>query len=353
MTLRLGMLGMHHPHAVGMARQIAAHPNEFELIAGWDRDTEIAAARRREWGPDHARFEVLGSAAAVLERELDGVVVEGRVHENVALARLGVERELSVMLEKPAGVNLADYQTLVARAREQGLRVQLIYLFRYMNAVVEMLRLATSGALGEIYEFRARMPKDVRLYDEYVPWYFGYQGGMYFEMAGHVVDMMVTMLGRPEQITPFLAQHRNDKTDWTDHGVAVFEYPRAFGIIEVNALEIAPDARHFEVYGSRGACTIPNLGSGHLANAMTQPLDIYLENGAYPDGTVESPVAGWRRLDLPVATLQITDLREFAACVAGDQDPEYSFEHDLIVHEVLLRSSGVTVTDRRLDGALD
>lgn len=343
MTLRLGMLGMHHPHAVGMARQIAAHSDEFELVAGWDRDADVAATRRDEWGTDHPRFAVLDSAEAVLSQDIDGVIVEGHVHENVALARLAVEKGLPVMLEKPAGVNLTDYQELVARAREQGVRVQLIYLFRYMSAVVEMLRLATSGALGDIYEFRARMPKDVRLYDEYVPWYAGYEGGMYFEMAGHVVDMMVTMLGRPERITPFLAQHRENKTAWTDHGVAVFEYPRAFGIIEVNALEIAPDARHFEVYGSRGACTIPNLGSGHLANATTQPLDIYLEDGAYPEGTIDSPVAGWRRLDLPAATLQIRDLREFAACLAGEKEPEYSFEHDLVVHEALLRSSGVEV----------
>jgi len=350
MTLRLGMLGMHHPHAVGMARQIAAYPNEFELVAGWDHDSEVAAARQCEWGPDHARFEVLDSAVAVLERELDGVVVEGRVYENVALAQLAVERALPVMLEKPAGVNLIDYQTLVADAREQGLCVQLIYLFRYMSAVVEMLQLAASGALGEIYEFRARMPKDVRLYDEYIPWYSGYQGGMYFEMAGHAVDIMVTMLGRPERITPFLTQHRDDKISWTDHGVAVFEYPRAFGIIEVNALEIAPSTRHFEVYGSRGACTIPDLGSGHLDNPTTQPLDVYLEDGAYPDCTVESPVAGWRRLDLSAAILQITDLREFAACVAGGKAPQYSLEHDLIVHETLLRSSGVTVTDSRFEG---
>ncbi|MEZ6070000.1 MAG: hypothetical protein R3C10_06905 [Pirellulales bacterium] len=205
-----------------------------------------------------------------------------------------------------------------------------------------MLRLATSGALGEIYEFRARLPKDVRLYEEYVPWYSIYQGGMYFEMAGHIVDMMVTMLGRPERITPFLAQHRSHSTRWVDHGVAVFEYPRAFGIIEVNALEIA---RCAALRGLRqpSACTIPNLGSGHLANSATQPLDFYLDDGGYPEGSVDSPIAGWRRLDLPAAVLQITDLREFAACVAGQREPQYSFEHDLVVHEALLRSSGVSV----------
>ena len=345
MALRLGMLGMEHTHAEGMARQIAAHPNEFQLVGGWDYDAEVATVRRQEWGPDHSQFEVLDSVAAVLEREPDGVIVEGRVQENVALAQLAIEYGLPVMLEKPAGPGLAGYQTLVARAREQGLCVQMIYLFRYMSAVTEMLRLATSGALGEIYEFRARMPKDLRLYEEFIPAYSDYQGGMFFEMAGHVIDMMVTMLGRPDRITPYLAQQRHHQTSWTDHGVAVFEYPRAFGIVEVNALEIAPSGRHFEVYGSRGACTIADLGSGHLANASTQPLDIYLENGEYPDGTVESPVIGWGRLDLPAATLQITDLREFAACVTKEKAPEYSMEHDLIVHETLLRSSGVINTD--------
>jgi hypothetical protein len=108
-------------------------------------------------------------------------------------------------------------------------------------------------------------------------------------------------------------------------------YSHAWGLIEVPALEVAPHSRRIEVYGTRGACVIPHLGSGHLANRDVQPIEVY--RAGEPD---------WRCIDLPARTLQISELREFAACVAGKKAPDYSMEHDLHVQEVLLRSCGVS-----------
>jgi hypothetical protein len=98
----------------------------------------------------------------------------------------------------------------------------------------------------------------------------------------------------------------------------------------VPALEVAPHARRIEVYGTAGACAIPHLGSGHLANKNVQPIEVY-----------RAGRANWERRDLPARTLQIADLREFAACVAGTKQPDYSPEHDLHVQETLLRASGM------------
>jgi hypothetical protein len=39
--------------------------------------------------------------------------------------------------------------------------------------------------------------------------------------------------------------------------------------------------------------------------------------------------------------LQLADLREFAACVRGKKDPDFSPEHDLAVQEALLRACGM------------
>jgi hypothetical protein len=41
------------------------------------------------------------------------------------------------------------------------------------------------------------------------------------------------------------------------------------------------------------------------------------------------------------AALQIADLREFAAVVAGKKAPDFSVDHALIVQEALLRASGM------------
>ena len=49
----------------------------------------------------------------------------------------------------------------------------------------------------------------------------------------------------------------------------------------------------------------------------------------------------WERIDLPAETLQIRDLREFAACIAGKKEPDFSLDHDLSVQEALLKASGM------------
>jgi predicted dehydrogenase len=331
MPVRLGMLGMWHVHADGIVRQVVAHPDEFRLVGFYDSDPEVVAARRRRWGPTVPDFRVFDRPEILLSEPLDGVVVEGQVFENLRLARLALESGRSLMLEKPAGENLDEFRRLIDLAERMHKHVQMIYLFRYMSAVLELLRRVRRDELGRIYEFRARLPKDLPSYDRYVSELGRYRGGIFFEMAGHVIDLMVAVLGRPTSITPFLAHHHTEPGTFVDDGVAVFGFPHAWALIEVPALEVAPYSRRIEVYGTRGACVIPHLGSGHLANKDVQPIELYREGEA-----------DWHRIDLPARTLQIADLREFAACIAGKKSPDYSMEHDLHVQEALLRSCGIS-----------
>jgi predicted dehydrogenase len=331
MPIRLGMLGMWHTHADGIVRQVVAHPDEFRLVGFHDADSEVVAARRGSWGASVPDFRVFDRPEDLLREPLDGVVVEGRVFENLHLAKMALESGRSVMLEKPAGENLDEFRRLVDLAQRKHLHVQMIYLFRYMSAVVELLRRVRQGELGRVYEFRARLPKDLPSYGRYERELGRYQGGIFFEMAGHVIDLMVALLGRPSLVAPFLAHHHTQPGTFIDNGLAVYRFATAWGIVEVPALEVAPHSRRVEVYGTRGACVIPHLGSGHLANRDIQPIEVYREGA--PD---------WQRIDLPAQTLQISDLREFAACIAGKKAPDYSIEHDLDVQEALLRSCAVS-----------
>jgi predicted dehydrogenase len=235
-----------------------------------------------------------------------------------------------MLLEKPAGVQMDGFRRLVDLAERKHLHVQMIYLFRYMSAVQEMLRLARNGALGEIYEFRARLPKDLSTYDHFVEELRPYKGGIFFEMAGHAIDLMVAILGKPGSVTPFLAHHHAKPGDYVDNGIAMFGFDHAWGIVEVPALEVAPHSRRFEVYGTEGACVIPHLGSGHLANEQVQPIEVY-----------QAGAKDWLTRELPAAMLQIADLRQFAAVVTRHEKPHFSSEHDLNVQDALLRASGM------------
>jgi predicted dehydrogenase len=290
----------------------------------------VVAERRAKWEPLIPGFRVFERPEQLLAEELDGVVVEGRVFRNLAMARLALESGRPVLLEKPAGTKLDEFRQLVDLAARKHLHVQMIYLFRYMSAVQEMLRQARSGALGAIYEFRARLPKDLASYDRNEAEVGQYKGGIYFEMAGHAIDLMVAVLGKPKRVTPFLAHHHTKPGAFIDDGLAVFEFDRAWGTVAIPAVEVAPHSRRIEVYGTKGAAVIPHLGSGHLKNEDVQPIEIFHAGDA--DWVTHKPAA---------ATLQIADLRQFAAVVARRAAPDFTPEHDLAVQEALLQASGM------------
>ncbi len=236
MPLKLGMLGMWHSHAHGIVRQVSEHPDEFSLVGFHDSDPQVVAAQRKRWEPLIKDLRVFDKPEELLRQPLDGVVVEGRVYENLALARLALESGRPVMLEKPAGNDLEEHRRLIDLAHKKHLHVQMIYLFRYMSAVQDMLARARRQEFGHIYEFRGRLPKDLASYQQYVDELSRYKGGIYFEMAGHLVDLLVALLGKPRKIVPLLAHHHTvEPKAFVDHGIALFEFESAFGIIEIPA----------------------------------------------------------------------------------------------------------------------
>lgn len=330
MAFRLGMLGMWHVHAHGLVKQIAEHRDQFELVGCFDPDPGVVADRRAKWTPLVGEVKTFDRAEDVLALKLDGVVVEGLVYDNVKWARMAIESGRPVLLEKPAGNDWLQFRQLIDLAQRKHLHVQMIYLFRYMSAVEDMLQRVRKGGLGRVYAFRGRLPKDLPSYSRYVSELGRYKGGIFFEMAGHLIDMMVAILGAPRRVTGFLAHHNTVSGDFIDNGVAVFELEHAWGILEVPALEVVEHGRRIEVYGTKGACVIPHLGSGHLGNKAVQPIEV-----------ATAGRSAWERINLPAATLQIRDLREFAACVGGTKEPDFSKEHDLAVHDALLRACGM------------
>src|SRR5947207_818099 len=117
MPLKLGMLGMWHSHAAGIVRQVSEHPDEFALVGFCDSDPQVVADQSKRWEPLLKEIRVYDRPEELLHHPLDAVVVEGRVYENLALARLALESGRPVMLEKPAGTNLEEHRRLIHLAQ--------------------------------------------------------------------------------------------------------------------------------------------------------------------------------------------------------------------------------------------
>src|SRR5262245_1587251 len=99
------------------------------------------------------------------------------------------------------------------------------YMYRYSPAVRFVREVLERGWLGEPLEVHAVMSKvvnaDARREHAEFP------GGMMFELGCHVIDLVVGVLGKPEDVASFKQHAAKSDDDLADNMLAVFSYPRA------------------------------------------------------------------------------------------------------------------------------
>ena len=146
--MKLGMLGMWHTHADGIVRRVAEHPDEFTLVGFYDRGPGGRAKPAQAMGAaDRTASACSTSRSNFWPNRSTASSSKAACTRTCALARLALESGRPVMLEKPAGDRLDEYRRLVDLAQRKHLHVQMIYLFRYMSAVQEMLRRTRAGRI--------------------------------------------------------------------------------------------------------------------------------------------------------------------------------------------------------------
>ena len=95
-------------------------------------------------------------------------------------------------------------------------------------------------------------------------------------------------------------------------------------IVDIAAMEPAPTARRFEVYGTGGSAIMePMEPADTLRLALTEP------RGGYP--------AGVSIVDLEARPRYVASLEAFVKDIRGEKQPDRSLDHELLVQETILR----------------
>lgn len=327
MVLKCAFLGAWHSHAIMHVREAAQHPEAFQIIGMYDEEPEVVRRNQDRWRAYIPDMPVFPSIDAVLESDAEAVIVEGRIHKNLLYAERALKAGKHVLLEKPAGVSLSKLERVHALAQKNGLYLQMAYMWRYNPAIREIIRLVRAGALGDIFYFRGHIPKPKVWHPQIAETLGEYQAALYFEMAGHIVDVMVTLMGEPLMIRPVLAQHYGDRKH-VDSAVVVHEFKRALATVDTAAMHVGADrARRIEVYGTEGAAIHTPVGSEHLSLCLETAREGY--------------AAGWQDIKLEQPPDGPTLLRELAACIHGEKTPDYTSAHDMAVQRTLFTGCGI------------
>jgi predicted dehydrogenase len=148
-----------------------------------------------------------------------------------------------------------------------------------------------------------------------------------FELGCHLIDAAVAVLGKPEAVASYLRRTRSGRDSLADNTLAVLEYPKATCTVRSALIEVEGNRRRqFVVCGTEGTIDIRPLEPPKLLLALSRARDGFKR--------------GYQEVRLPAMPGRYDDqLAELARIIRGQQQNRYPPEHDLAVHETLLRAS--------------
>ncbi|MCZ0941007.1 MAG: Gfo/Idh/MocA family oxidoreductase [Caldilineaceae bacterium] len=325
--LRMAQYGTKHGHAAGKMQAMLDSP-DVEVVGLFEPDSERRAEMEGSSGPFGQVHWFDSEEEMLSDSSVVAVASEGRNAESLPQTEAIVDAGKHVWYDKPAGEDWAGWQRVMGKAQDQGLLIQMGYMFRYQKGFCQIAEWVHGGLLGDIYCTRAHMSTSVDPNSRRA--LAVHQGGIFFDLGGHMLDQVVFLMGRPTRTTSFL---RTDGAGpaCTDNTLGVLEFERGLAFVDIAAMEPKPMARRFEVYGTKG--------SAILLDPFEPPYAIRLcleeDDGGFSAGEQIVPV--------PTQSRQQTyeeELVAFVATLRGEQPPDRSPEHELLVQETLLRLTG-------------
>jgi predicted dehydrogenase len=185
--LRVGIAGCGF-----IGRKRAAALDDDTLVACFDVDPDVAIGLAEQHDS-----RACPSLDELLEQDLDALIVAVPHNRLADVAVAGLEAGVNVVVEKPAGIGVADVDRIAAAARASGRLVRVGFQHRFYPALAEAAAIVHSGRFGDVMFVRARYGHGGRLgYDRewrMDPALSG--GGELVDQGMHLIDLTHWLMG--------------------------------------------------------------------------------------------------------------------------------------------------------------
>ncbi|MBR1970635.1 MAG: Gfo/Idh/MocA family oxidoreductase [Clostridia bacterium] len=263
--------------------------------------------------------------------EIEAVAVETEEIYLTKYAFMVANAGKHLHMEKPGGVELADFEKLVEILKSKSLTFSTGYMYRFNPKIQEALAKVKNGDLGEIYSVEAHM--DCKHSAEVRRWLKNLPGGMMFFLGCHLVDLIYQIQGEPQEVIPLNCSTGYDNVTASDYGMVVFNYKNGVSFVKTCANEIGGFLRRqLVICGEKGTIEI-------------KPLEISAEGGQYSvmnEAYSTEWYKEWNTSKSEVYDRYDNMMRNFAEMVRGKENP-YSYDYELGLYKLILRACGKEV----------
>lgn len=266
---------------------------------------------------------------------LDAVVIEAEDRALTKYAFMAAEKGLHIQMDKPGGISGDEFDKLIDIVKEKNLVFHTGYMYRYNPEVMQLKEDIKSGKLGEVYAVEAQMnclhgaPKR--------EWLGNYPGGMLYYLGCHLIDIIYSIMGKPEEVIPLNVSSGIDGVTAEDFGMAVFKYKNGVSFAKSTAVEYGGfERRQIVACGSKGTVEIKPIERaaaaipGVRASQTTEVRSAYSE-GWHDRGEIRQTEA-YGRYDAM--------FRAFGEYVRGEKVNPYDYEYERELHKIILGACG-------------
>lgn len=238
--------------AYGMSGKIFHAPflatnDGFELYGVLERNSKKAVS-------DYPEINSFDNIAALLaDPKIELVIVNTPNNLHFEHAKMVLDANKNLLLEKPATTNTADFQKLLEIAKNVDKKIFVYQNRRFSSDFLATKKVIASGKLGEIVEVHLRFDRyrtaiGTKVFKE--DDVFG--SGIFFDLGAHLIDQAISLFGRPSSFKVTKNRYRqHSKVD--DFAFAQLIFDQKINVfITTSMLVLAPQAG-IVIHGTKGS----------------------------------------------------------------------------------------------------
>lgn len=330
--IKVAQIGVGHDHAKDIMTMLKCEHELFELIGYCivPEDNENVPMFSYEGNKSVYDDVKQMTLDEILNCEdLKAVFIETEDRALTKYAIMAAEKGLHIHMDKPGGIDSAEFDRLLDIVSTQKLIFQVGYMYRYNPAVQKLKEEIQAGKLGEILSVEAQMNCAHGI--EKRNWLGNYPGGMLYYLGCHMIDLIYSIMGEPLEVIPLSHSSGVDGTTAEDVGMAAYRYPHGISFARSVAVEIGGfDRRQLVVIGTKGTAEIRPLESGAKHSSLKFSL-ISNMTQVFANGESEHTITDTfgRYTDM---------LNEFAKYINGEKENPFDYEYERNLHRLILQS---------------
>lgn len=339
--IRVIQIGIGHDHARSSFVTMKNHYEIFDVVALAFPDEEQKFLKK--YTDILGKTQVMSVDEALALPDIDAAVIETDDASLTKYALMAAEKRLHLQMDKPGGISQEDFERLASIQKKNGKVFHLGYMYRYNPAIKKLMADIKSGKLGEIICVEADMSCFHKAQKR--DWLASFPGGMLHYLGCHLIDLVFSICGMPEDIIPLSARTHLDGAVGEDFGMAVMKYKNGASIVKSSAVEVCGYARrHITVCGTLGTV---ELDPFEYYAPKHEGWDLPLYTGVSEVYFEDTVGKGWtdqrKKYETEPYDRYIDMFLAFASMVRGETKNPYSYEYEAALHNVILRACGVDV----------